>query len=185
MANSAKYKCPVCKKPLTKNEFERALKIHEAQEKHFEHKEREFAKKVRRFDAEKKQIKKAARDSERARTRRMVGGKVKEIGKLRDRIKMLQRGKTPQEGGPAFEIKLVKQLQAEFDGDDVQHKGQAGDVLHIVKEGSKIAGIIIYECKWTPSISGSHIRQTAQAKMSRHAQFAVLVTSGTRRDSVD
>lgn len=82
MPNAGKYKCPVCKKPLTKKEFERALKIHEAQEKHFEHKEREFADKVRRFDAEKKKIKNDARESERARTRRIVGGKVKEIGKL-------------------------------------------------------------------------------------------------------
>jgi hypothetical protein len=153
MPNAGKYRCPVCKKPLTKKEFERALKIHEAQEKHFEHKEREFADKLRRFDAEKKKIKKDARESERARTQRIVGGKVKEIGKLKERIKMLQRGKTPQEGGPEFELKLVKQLRAEFDGDDVQHKGQAGDVLHIVKEGGKVAGVIIYECKWTPSIS--------------------------------
>lgn len=181
MASTSKYKCPVCKKPLTKKEFERALKIHEAQEKHFEHKEREFADKVRRFEDEKKKIKRDARESERARTRRIVGGKVKEIGKLKERIKMLQRGKTPQEGGPEFELKLVRQLRTEFDGDDIQHKGQAGDVLHTVKEGGKIAGVIIYECKWTPGISGSHIRQTAQAKMSRHAQFAVLVTSGTRR----
>jgi len=98
MANAGKYRCPVCKKPLTKREFERALKIHEAQEKHFEHKEREFADKLKRFDAEKKKIKEHARESERARTQRIVGGKVKEIGKLKERIKMLQRGKTPQEG---------------------------------------------------------------------------------------
>lgn len=181
MANTPKYKCPVCKKPLTKKEFERALKIHEAQAKHFEHKEREFAERVRRFEAQKKQIKKDARESERSRTRRIVAGKVAEISRLKDRIKLLQRGKSPQEGGPEFEIKLVKRLKAEFAGDDIQHKGKAGDVLHIVREGGKIAGVIIYECKWTPRISGSHVRQTAQAKMTRHAQFAVLVTSGTRR----
>ena len=181
MANAPKYRCPVCKKPLTKAEFDRALRIHEAQAKHFEQKERELADKARRFEAEKRQIRVDARESERSRTRRIVAGKVAEIGRLRDRIKLLQRGKSPQEGGPEFEIKLVKRLRAEFAGDDIQHKGKAGDVLHIVKEGEKVAGVIIYECKWTPRITGSHVRQTAQAKMSRRAQFAVLVTTGTRR----
>jgi hypothetical protein len=77
---------------------------------------------------------------------------------------------------------LVKRLRAEFKDDDIQPTkgGRGGDVLHAVKEGGKVAGIIIYECKWEPRISGSHIRQTAQAKMSRRAEFAVLVTSGTK-----
>jgi hypothetical protein len=183
MASKLKYKCPVCKKPLTKEEYESAMKIQEAQAKHLEHKEREFADKVRRFEAEKKRIKKDARESERIRSKRLLAGKDKQLQVMRDRIRQLQRGKTPQEEGPEFEVKLLKRLRAEFKDDDVQPTkgGRGGDVLHIVKEGGKIAGIIIYECKWTPRISGSHVRQAAQAKMARQAQFAVLVTSGTKR----
>ncbi len=181
MARTPKYRCPVCKKPLTKKEFERAFKIHEGEKQHLEARERQLKNRERQFKAKEKRIKKEARESERQRTRRIVAGKVAEIGRLKERVKLLQRGKSPQEFGPEFEVKLVKRLRDEFTGDDVQHKGKGGDVLHIVKEGGKVAGVIIYECKWTPRISGSHIRQTAQAKMSRHAQFAVLVTSGTRR----
>lgn len=181
MARAQKYRCPVCKKPLTKKEFERAFKIHEAQKEHVEARERQLEERERQFKAKEKKIKKEARESERLRTRRIVKGKELQIGKLRETIRALKRGKTPQEFGPEFEVKLVKRLKDEFTGDDVQHKGKGGDVLHIVKEGGKAAGSIVYECKWTPRISGSHVRQTAQAKMLRHAQFAVLVTSGTRR----
>jgi hypothetical protein len=183
MARTQKYRCPVCKKALTKKEFERAFKIHEAQKEHVEALARQLEERERRFKAEKKKVKKEARESERQRTRRIVKGKDLQIGKLREAIRALKRGKTQQEFGPEFEVKLVKRLRAEFKDDDIQPTkgGRGGDVLHIVKESGKVAGIIIYECKWTPRISGSHIRQTAQAKMSRHAQFAVLVTSGTRR----
>jgi hypothetical protein len=183
MAQTQKYRCPVCKKPLTKKEFERAFKIHEAQKEHVEARERQLREKERRFEDEKKKVKKEARESERQRTRRIFKGKDLQIGKLREVVRALKRGKTQQEFGPEFEVKLVKRLRMEFKDDDIQPTkgGRGGDVMHIVKEGGKVAGSIIYECKWTPRISGSHIRQAAQAKMSRRAQFAVLVTSGTRR----
>jgi hypothetical protein len=183
MAITAKYECPVCKKPLTKTEFERAFKIHEAQKAHVETRERELREQEQRFKAEKKRVKKEAREAEHNRTRRIVAGKDLQIGKLRETVRLLKRGKTPQEYGPEFEVKLLKRLRAEFKDDDVQPTkgGRGGDVLHTVKEGGKVAGTIVYECKWTSRISGSHVRQTAQAKMSRRAEFAVLVTSGGKR----
>jgi hypothetical protein len=176
-----KYKCPVCQKPLTKREFERAFKIHEAQQQHVEARERQLAQAKRDFEEQKKDITKQLREKERARTRRIVGNKERKIIELRETVKLLKRGKTPQEYGPDFEKKLVKRLRAVFVGDDVRHEGKAGDVFHIVKDGGKIAGSIIYECKWTPRISGSHVQQAAKARMSRHAEFAVLVCSGTKR----
>ncbi|MFZ0821016.1 MAG: hypothetical protein WAM91_13170 [Candidatus Acidiferrales bacterium] len=183
MARKLKYRCPVCKKTLTKKEFERAFKIHEAQKEHVEALERNVAAREQRLKAEKKRIKKEAREAEQKRTSRIVSGKDLQIGKLRETIRALKRGKTPQEFGPEFEVKLVKRLRAEFTDDDIQPTkgGRGGDVLHTVNEGGKVAGIIIYECKWTPRISGSHVRQTAQAKVSRRAQFGVLVTCGTKR----
>jgi hypothetical protein len=176
-----KYKCPVCQKPLTKKEFERAFKIHEAQQEHVEAQRRQLAEDERKFEAHKKDVTRQAREKERTRTRRIVGNKDRKIGELRETIKLLKRGKTPQEYGPEFEAKLVKRLRAEFAGDDIRHEGRAGDVFHIVRDGGKVAGSIIYECKWTPRISGSHVQQAAKARMSRHAEFAVLVTSGTKR----
>ena len=181
MTRQLKYKCPVCHKPLTKKEFEKAFKIHEAGRKHLEERQRQLAKEKHEFEKHKKQITRDARESERARTRRIVGNKDKEIVELRYTVKLLKRGKTPQECGPEFELKLVKRLRAAFPSDEIRHEGRAGDVFHIVKDGRKVAGSIIYECKWTPNISGSHVQQTAKAKMSRRAEFAVLVTSGTKR----
>jgi len=181
MAGKLKYRCPVCKKPLTKKEFERALKIHEARQEHVDEQRRQLARDRRAFEAQKKGLTQKVREAERARTRRIVGNKDKKIGELRDTIRLLKRGKTPQEFGPEFELKLVRRLRAEFPGDEIRHEGRAGDVFHIVKDGGKTAGSIIYECKWTPRISGNHIQQAAKAKMSRGAEFAVLVTSGTKR----
>lgn len=181
MARSLKYQCPVCKKPLTKREFERAFKIHEGQQKHLEQREREVQQAEQNLKSERKEIKKTVRASERARTKRMVKGYREQLAKWKERARLLERGQTPQEYGPEFEIKLFKRLKEEFDGDEIEHKGKGGDVLHTVKVGGKPAGIIVYECKWTPRISHSHVKQAAQAKMTRRAQFAVLVTCGTKR----
>jgi hypothetical protein len=181
MGRILKYKCPVCHKPLTKREFERAFQIHEARQEHVEAQTIQLAREKRDFEAQKKDVTRKAREAERARTNRIVGNKERKIVELRETIKQLKRGKTPQECGPEFEVKLVKRLRAAFGGDEVRHEGKAGDVFHIVKDGGKVAGSIIYECKWTPRISGSHVQQAAKAKMTRRAEFAVLVTSGTKR----
>lgn len=183
MSRIAKYRCPVCKKPLTKAEFERAFKIHEGQKEHLEARQRLLDEREREFATKAKRTRKAIREAERQRTRRILAGKVCEIGRLKERIKLLERGKSPQEFGPEFEAKLVKRLREQFREDDIKQTAgsRGGDVLHIVKEAGQDAGRIIYECKWTPMISRSHVRQTARAKMSRQAQFAVLVTCGKRR----
>lgn len=184
MTAQTTYRCPVCKKPLTKKEFERALKIHEARQEHFEAQKVQFAKEKREFAANKKKVarraRQDARQKERARNERIIGNKDKRIRELNQTIKLLKRGKTPQEYGPEFEKKLVRRLRAEFRDDDIRHEGKAGDVFQIVRDGGKVTGSIIYECKWTPRISSSHVRQAAQAKMSRNAEFAVLVTIGTK-----
>jgi len=182
MAQQRTYRCPVCKKPLTKREYDKALHIHEAQQAHIEQQKRELTQQRRDFDSHKKQIKIEARASERARLQPTVNRLRSRLSDAIKQNKLLRRGKTPQEYGPEFEDKMLKRLRAEFPGDDLRRTpgGRGGDLLHVVKEGGKEAGTIIYECKWTPRISGSHIRQAAQAKMTRHAEFAVLVTSGTR-----
>lgn len=112
-----------------------------------------------------------------------MAGKDGRIRDLRDTIRALKSGKTQQEFGPEFEVKLVKHLRDEFSTDDVQPaKGsRGGDVIHVVREAGKDAGLIIYECKWTPKISRRYVQQAAHAKTTRNAQFAVLANCGTRR----
>lgn len=193
------YRCPVCKKSLTKKEYERALGVLGEREKHFKHKEaelqREFQAKEmhlrRREEMVKKEkqklpkkIKEASKVGERKgiqKAGRMMTGLKADNEKLRDRIRQIEKGKTPQTEGLEFEEKLTARLKREFPEDDIQHKGKGGDVLHTVKFNKEPAGIIIYECKRTPKIQSQHIRQAYLAKQSREADFAVLVTTGQKK----
>ncbi len=94
---------------------------------------------------------------------------------------MLQKHTSPQELGLADEAVLVAKLKAEFHDDRIEHVGKGGDVLHYVNSGKEQAGCIVYECKRTDQIASSHIAQTATAKKTRGANYAILVTTGTRK----
>src|SRR5690348_14873959 len=111
-----------------------------------------------------------------------MAGQNKHIKKLQERITQLEKGTTPQTDGLEFEHKLTARLQREFPKDKIEHKGQGGDILHYVKFNGQVAGTIIYECKRCPRINSTHIQQAYLAKQSRNAHFAVLVTTGQRRD---
>ena len=176
-----KYRCPVCKKPLTKKEYEQALQIHTARQEHLHTLERELARKERNLSNAISNAKKNAVNKERMRTNRLMQGWKGKVKTLEERIHQLEKGTTPQTDGLEFEGKLVSRLRKEFPDDGIQHKGKAGDVLQIVRFDKKDAGVIIYECKRTPKILKSHIRQTNLAKQSREAEFAVLVTTGQKR----
>jgi len=180
-----KLQCPVCKKPLTKKEFDSALGILKAREEHL-HGEADTLRtqlmKARQAAKSAKQDgRREGQDAERKRTRRLLQGKDRTIETLQDRIRQLKRGTTPQTEGLEFEDELTARLKREFKDDDIIPKGQGGDVLHIVMHGKKPAGKIIYECKRTPRISGAHVRQAASAKQFREADFAVVVTTGTKK----
>ena len=186
------YRCPVCKKPLTKKEYESALGILEEKETHLKHREQELAKRENEFRQQKAALLTKARKAkdeglkegqrlERERAERLFQGKDRTIKLLQERLKNLQKGTTPQTDGLEFEETLCARLQAEFPEDEIQHEGKGGDVLHFVVFGDKRAGVIVYECKRTPGISSAHVQQTFRAKQQREADFAILVTTGQRR----
>lgn len=177
------YRCPVCKKRLTKNEFERAFKIHEAQKQHVEALQQQLTESNRKVADSKRQAKTDVAKAKREERQRVTQRTRQRFAKMKETIRLLRLKRAPQEYGPDFEVRMIKRLRATFPGDDVQRTpgGRGGDVLHIVKQGGKSAGIIIYECKWTPKIDRDHIRQAALAKTARQADYAVLVTCGTRR----
>lgn len=178
---STSYRCPVCHKLLTKLEYQRALGILGERERHLEHEKRDLKKKLKQAKAARTAARKAGIATERARTQRLLQGKAREIQTLKERIEQLKKGSTPQTEGLEFEDQLVARLRREFRNDDVQHKGKAGDVLQYVRLEGKSAGLIVYECKRTPHIQTQHIHQANAAKQSRNADFAVLVTTGSRR----
>jgi hypothetical protein len=152
MAKQKNYRCPVCKKTLTKKEFDRALHIHEAQQGRLQEWEQRLRTQEREMPKKLKAAKEEGRSSEKGKTARMVRGYKEKMKRMQERMKQLEQGTTPQSQGLADEVKLTKRLAEEFGGDDVQRKGHGGDVLHVVKDNGQVAGIIIYECKNTPTI---------------------------------
>lgn len=180
-----KLRCPVCKKTLTKREYEAALGILEAREKHLHGETDKLRQKLMSAQAKLKDAVQEGRKSgielERKRTNRLLAGKDRSIQTLQDRIRQLKRGTTPQTEGLEFEDELTARLEREFPDDKIIPKGKGGDVLQIVMIDKREAGKIIYECKRTPRISGQHVRQAATAKQYRQADFAVVVTTGTRK----
>ncbi len=175
------YRCPVCGKPLTEQEYERALGILGEREKHLKHEKAELLGKLKQAHARVKEAKEEGKRAERERTKRLLKGKEAEIQRWKDRVRQLKRGSTPQTEGLEFEDKLVARLKRDFPEDKVEHTGKGGDVLHTVRFSKKPAGVIIYECKREPKIRPTHIRQAFRAKQSREADFAVLVTTGQKQ----
>jgi hypothetical protein len=180
-----KYRCPVCKKPLTKKEYDKALHIHEGPQKQLRALKARFREQKRAMSARLKSAKQDGRSegrkTEQQKTGRMVKGYKEKMARMQERMRQLESGTTPQLEGLCDETKLVNRLRKEWPKDEVLRKGHGGDVLHMVKDGGQVAGVIIYECKREPTIKNRHVRQAFRAKQSRHADFAVLVTTGTKR----
>lgn len=193
------YNCPLCGTTLSATHYHRVLKIQEKSERAqkgeleklrkqaatanavaetAKRKEREARKKskavaelARKEGAEKERRKNVVRD------KRLMA----RIRKLEEEKKMLEKHTSPQDLGLADEATLVAKLKAEFPEDRIEHVGKGGDVLHFVTFGIEQAGCIVYECKRTDRIASGHVQQAALAKKTRGANYAVLVTAGTRK----
>lgn len=168
------YRCPVCKKPLTRVEYEKALKIHTAREELFRQREEKLRS---RYEVTLQEI----RRKEREKAKHQTTGMQATIKKLKEQLRQREKGSTPQTEGLEFEEKLAARLKREFPEDEIQHKGKGGDVIHLVKFARKPAGTIVYECKRTPRIERAHIQQARVAQQSRQADVAVLDTTGQKR----
>lgn len=123
-------RCPVCKKPLTKREFDSALGILKAREEHL-HGEadslrRQLTKAQQRAKDAKQDGRREGQEAERNRTKRLLRGKDRTITALQERIRQLKRGTTPQTEGLEFEDELTMRLKHEFKDDDIIPKGQGG-----------------------------------------------------------
>ena len=186
------YRCPTCKKVLTKSEWEKALRIHGEREAHLAHQEDELKRREQTQRSRERDFKREAkrklkqettrvREQERQRATRQQTDLKVTIQRLQERLRQRARGTTPQTEGLEFEDKLAARLKKEFREDEILPKGKGGDVLHTVNFNGKPVGVIIYECKRTPSIQGAHIAQAHKAKQVREADFAVLVTTGKKR----
>lgn len=198
-----KYRCPTCGKTLTKVQYEKALRVHEAREHHFKEKEAQLKKerreqrtREREWQRDQKiwrrkqqlemrrktqEAKENVRRQEREKAARQQSGIKEQVQRLKERLRQREKGITPQTEGLEFEEKLEARLRKEFPDDNIVHKGKGGDILQEVVFNKNPVGVIIYECKRTPSIQSQHIAQTHRAKQIREADFAVLVTTGKKK----
>lgn len=181
-------KCPVCHSPLSDSQFEKALGIMEEKQKALKDAQAKALKvaedlkqQLKQSKEKVKQARAAGVEAERAKTKRMLQGKDRDIETLKQRIRQLQKGTTPQSEGLEFEEILVKRLRREFPCDLIEHKGKGGDILHTVMFEEKKAGVVIYECKRTPTVQGQHVEQTLLAKKQREADFGILITTGKKK----
>jgi hypothetical protein len=194
-----KFKCPLCGSALTERHYHEVVKVQaqkekvqkgeldklrkataaaEASARQARKRQQELQAKAKKdVEEAKKQVKDSERKKQEIRHRRLMS----RIRKLEEEKKMLQKHTSPQEIGLADEGVLVRRLRKEFPEDRIEHAGKSGDVLQHVKLNDADAGCIVYECKHTDRISGDHVIQTCEAKKSRQASYAILVTTGTRK----
>ncbi len=193
------FKCPLCGSPLSKAKYEAVLhlqkekaktqkadleklhrRLHSLQQNETALKSQLRESKLKIKNAQIEGARKGAR-VEKQRQERLTAGLKNKLALASARINQLEKGTTPQTEGLEFEDNLYRRLKREFPEDMVEHKGKGGDILHSAVLDGAVIGVIIYECKQTPTIETAHIQQAALAKKTREAHFAVLVTTGTRR----
>src|SRR5713226_1505763 len=97
-----RYRCPVCGKALTEREYLDALGILGEREKHLKHQTAELQRKLKETQARVKEAKEEGRKGEQARTKRLLKGKDRDIQRLKERLRQVQRGSTPQTEGLEF-----------------------------------------------------------------------------------
>jgi hypothetical protein len=181
-SQSKKKPCPVCGTLLSRRDYDKALKIHEAREKHYNELKEALDKREEGLDKEVATPETRGQQKEKRRSERLMAGQQKTITKLQERISQLEKGTTPQTDGLEFEDKLLARLKREFEDDDIRPEGKlVGDIVQTVIYERKEAGKITYECKRTPTISGKHVQQAYLAKQACHADFAILVTTGKKK----
>ena len=106
---------------------------------------------------------------------RMQAQQIKELRRE------LERQTTPQMEGLLNEDNLTRQLKKRFPTDKFIQTRKGGDILQsIIRKGEQV-GIMVYECKRVRRYSPSHVKQTAEAKEKRNADFAILVTNAMKK----
>jgi hypothetical protein len=175
------YKCPVCGSSLSKRHYDEALGIVEAQQKVIRAERLQIARERQRLAARVADAKAMAEIKALQRTQRLVQGKDKMIESLKNTVRQLKHGTTPQTEGLEFEANLTTRLRKEFPLDMIEHKGKSGDIVHTIVDTKEKCGVIVYELKRTRFVQSDHIRQAARARMERAADMSILVTTGARR----
>ena len=96
-------------------------------------------------------------------------------------------GPRPQEKGLARQELFCEELQARWPGDDIRMavRGERGaDLVHLVRDGGRDCGIIVWECKDQQRWRKDWLAKLARDVERHKAAFGVIVTSALP-DGVD
>jgi hypothetical protein len=89
-------------------------------------------------------------------------------------------GPRPQEKGIARQELFSEELQARWPGDDIRLVGRGergGDVVHVVRDGNRDCGTIMWECKNQQRWRRTWLTKLAQDVERHKAAFGVIVTA--------
>ena len=151
------HSCPICESPLSTADYLRALAV-------LSRREREARETASALRAEVRLREASARAEgeagERRRNARLLAGRDRELANLRERLRQVESGSTPQTEGFALERQLMRDLTRAFPQGELTNPGRAGDVVHVVRDKRQVLGRIVYECKRTQRIASAHVRQS-------------------------
>jgi hypothetical protein len=120
------------------------------------------------------------KDKNRRLSEQFISFQKKSDHKIRSLEEQLQKNQTPQVLGLLEEGNFLKRLKEMFPNDRYEHPGKGGDIVHHILERRKEAGIIVYELKKVSTFNAKHVEQTYQARLSRNADYGILVTNAKR-----
>jgi hypothetical protein len=139
-----------------------------------------------RVNAEKKSQKKIDRlEYSQSSFVKQMGALNKNLADLRVRNRELEkelaRRTTPQVEGLLYEGNLVAALKKQFPEDLLEHTGKVGDIVHTIRHKDHVVGKILYECKRVRKFKSDHLKQAAEAKLARKADYGILVTTAQKK----
>lgn len=202
-----KFRCPLCQSELSETHYhkvvgvereregllkklreqaaalkqqageQRAALVHERKTLHAD-----FERKVRARIAKATDEAREDAAADQRRQLRKMSQTIREQGEL---IRKLQESSRPQERGLWTEEDLERELRRAFPEDLISRvgRGQRGaDIIHQVRFGRQICGIIVYECKAVQGWQNGYVKQLRRAAEEHDARFAVLVTSAFPRN---
>jgi hypothetical protein len=184
--------CPLCGSPLSAARFAEVIRKHRGLEQQIrklktaeERAEQELRKakqRVRDVEARAKARTAKALQEERRRAHDRLQKYERSRAKLQAQVEelkeRLRRGETAQTEGLLEERSLLVFLREHFPEDRFEHVGKGGDIIQdVCTSAGRKAGRIVYEVKKVSKFDRKHILQAAQARASRDANLAVLVTN--------
>lgn len=173
--------CPLCGTVLSATRFATVMKMHRGLERQLARLKAAEERARSHLRRAKETAARAIEDERRRATDRLMRHQAR-ARKLRSQIEDLERrlksGETAQSEGLLEERALLAFLKSHFDGDRFEHVGRGGDILQFVctERGAK-AGTIVFEVKRVQQWASAHVAQCAEARLTRQADLAILVTN--------